>query len=86
MEVPAQVCVKFRGRTYNGVINAVPEGPAPGGRQGPRHTGSGYMDTAAGLSSVMSGYHMFCYVQVCLLLYPHNVHMIVCNAIEYNIA
>lgn len=47
-----QVCVKFRGRTYNGVINAVPEGPAPGGRQGPRHTGSGYMDTAAGLSSV----------------------------------
>ncbi len=52
VNVPVQVCVKFRGRTFNGVINAVPEGAAPGGRQGPRHTGSGYMDTAAGLSSV----------------------------------
>jgi len=70
VNVPVQVCVKFRGRTFNGVINAVPEGPAPGGRQGPRHTGSGYMDTAAGLSSVMSsvrsGYVMFLYyVLVC---------------------
>ncbi|KAL0049732.1 hypothetical protein WJX82_008757 [Trebouxia sp. C0006] len=49
-----QVCVKFRGRTFNGVINAVPEGAAPGGRQGPRHTGSGYMDTAAGESETFS--------------------------------
>lgn len=41
--------MKFRGRTYNGVINALPEGLGSGGQQGPRHMGSGYMDAAAGL-------------------------------------
>ena len=43
--------MKFRGRTYNGVINALPEGAAPTGRQGPRHAGPSYMDAAAGILS-----------------------------------
>ena len=43
-----QISLKWGGRVYNGVINAIPEQHAATGRQHPRHTGSGFIDAAPG--------------------------------------
>ena len=40
--------MKWGGRIYNGVINALPDQPAAIGRQAARNAPSGYADAAAG--------------------------------------
>ena len=45
-----QVSVKFRGRTFKGVVNAEPEELAPtAARHSFRHLNSGFVDAAAGM-------------------------------------
>lgn len=44
-----QVSMKWGGRIYNGVINALPDQPTATGRPAVRHTAAGYNDAAAGI-------------------------------------
>ncbi|KAL3154709.1 hypothetical protein ABBQ38_011258 [Trebouxia sp. C0009 RCD-2024] len=49
-----QVSMKWGGRIYNGVINALPDQPTTTGRPAVRHTAAAYNDAAAGESETFS--------------------------------
>lgn len=45
-----KVSMKWGGRIYNGVINALPDQPTTTGRPAVRHTAAAYNDAAAGMT------------------------------------